>query len=116
MKLDTFFKRQEAPDDFYYIPVALFRDPRYKALSADTKLLYGIFLDRLVLCRKEGWMDSSRRFFLYFTEEEICEVLNSNPDKARALLQQMEEADLIERVCQGCGLLDRIYLKRVAIS
>ena len=42
---------------FYRIPKALFTDERFKAISAEAKILYGIMLDRMSLSRKNGWVD-----------------------------------------------------------
>ena len=47
-----------APDTekfrFYRIPKLLFTDERYRPVSTDAKMLYGLLLDRLSLSEKNG--------------------------------------------------------------
>lgn len=54
-----------APDTekfrFYRIPKLLFTDERYRPVSTDAKMLYGLLLDRLSLSEKNGWKDERRR-------------------------------------------------------
>lgn len=35
---------------FYRVPRLLVKDPRFKGLSSDAKLLYGLMLDRICPC------------------------------------------------------------------
>ena len=51
-------------------PKALFTDERFKSISAEAKILYGILLDRMSLSRKNGWLDEQGRVFIIFTLEE----------------------------------------------
>ena len=40
---------------FYRIPKRLFEDERFRGVSTDAKLLYGLLLDRMALSMKNGW-------------------------------------------------------------
>ena len=42
---------------FYRVPRLLIKDERFKGLSSDAKLLYGLMLDRMSLSMKNGWLD-----------------------------------------------------------
>ena len=57
MTLDYFYGEQADQFTFYRIPKALFVDERFKPISAEAKILYGILLDRMGLSRKNGWLD-----------------------------------------------------------
>ena len=46
---------------FYRVPKLLFTNERYRNLSAESKLLYGLFLDRMGILRKNGWVDKDGR-------------------------------------------------------
>lgn len=61
MTLDYFYGAQADQFAFYRIPKALFTDERFKSISAEAKILYGILLDRMSLSRKNGWMDEQGR-------------------------------------------------------
>ena len=41
---------------FYRVPKILFKDQKFKKLSSDAKLLYGLMLDRMSLSIKNGWL------------------------------------------------------------
>ena len=71
---------------FYRLPKALITDSYFKHLSTDAKLLYGLMLDRLSLSMMNGWIDEKNRVYIYFTLEDICELLNCKKDKAVKLL------------------------------
>ena len=45
---------------FYRIPKLLISDDRFRAISTDAKLLYGLMLDRMSLSIKNGWIDNGR--------------------------------------------------------
>ena len=61
MTLDYFYGAQADQFAFYRIPKALFTDERFKSISAEAKILYGILLDRMSLSRKNGWLDEQGR-------------------------------------------------------
>ena len=46
---------------FYRVPRLLIKDERFKGLSSDAKLLYGLMLDRMSLSMKNGWLDEENR-------------------------------------------------------
>ena len=91
---------------FYRLPKVLITDSYFKHLSTDAKLLYGLMLDRLSLSIMNGWIDEENRVYIYFTLEDICELLNCKTDKAVKLLAELDTnkgIGLIERVKQGQG-------------
>ena len=100
---------------FYRIPKALITDPYFKHLSTDAKLLYGLMLDRLSLSMKNNWIDERNRVYIYFTLEDICELLNCKTEKAVKLLAELDTnkgIGLIERIKQGQGKPTKIYVRK----
>ncbi len=51
MMYDYFYGSQSDQFAFYRIPKVLFTEERFKALSTDAKVLYGILLDRMNMDR-----------------------------------------------------------------
>ena len=96
---------------FIKLPLVLFTDERFSALTNDMKLLYALMLDRVSLSVKNGWVDSKGRVYISFPLAEIEEKLHVASQKASRLLKALEKAGLIERVRQGLGKPDRIYVK-----
>ena len=77
------------------------------------KFLYTIFLDRVSLSIKNGWVDENGRVFIYYSVINICEILNCGTQKACKLLDELETFGALERRRQGLGKPNRIYLKKV---
>lgn len=89
----------------------LFIDSKFKKLSIEAKLLYGLFLDRMSLSAKNEWFDKQGRVFIIFTIEEIMEALGCAKAKSVSLLKELETISLIERKRQGLGKPNIIFVK-----
>lgn len=109
---DYFYGAQAEQFTFYRIPKVLFTDSEFRTLSAESKILYGILLDRVSLSAKNGWLDSQGRVYIIYTIEDIMGDLNCGNKKAIQLLSELEgKAGLIERKRQGLGKPNLIYVK-----
>lgn len=98
---------------FFRIPRALVKNERFRDLSTDSKLLYGLMLDRMGLSLQNGWQNTEGRAFIYFTLEEIQATLSCGHNKAVHLMVELEQYNLIERVKQGQGKPAKIYIKKI---
>ena len=110
--------RGEAEREVYYrIPKMLFENPRYESMSTLAKVLYGLMLDRMGLsATRERWMDKDGSVFIYFQQADAMKLLKvKGTEKIVKLYQELEEAELIERVKQGFGKPDKIYVGYVEI-
>ena len=118
LKLDYFYGNQAEQYSFYRIPKALFTDSRYKGVSVEAKVLYGLLLDRMSLSARNEWFDSSRRVYIYFTLEDALSQIGCGKDKAIKLFKELDVVSgigLIERKKQGQGKPTRIYVKNFII-
>lgn len=100
---------------FFKIPRQLIIDPKFKHVSTDAKLLYGMLLDRMGLSAKNNWYDDTGRVYIYYTVDEICTDMTCGRDKAMKLLAELDVGKgigLIERIKQGQGRPTKIYVKR----
>jgi len=114
LELEYFYGREAEQYSFYRIPKVLLTDPRYKSLSMEAKVLYGLMLDRMGLSVRSGWLDSKSRVYIYFTLEDALGVLGCGKDKAVRLFKELDKGSgvgLIERHKQGQGRPARIYVK-----
>ena len=113
MTYDNYFTVQESEQfTFYRVPKALFNNSKYKAVSAEAKLLYGLLLDRMGLSAKNGWRDNEGLVFIYFTIDEAIQCLGCGHEKAGKLFCELEKVDLIDRRKQGQGKPTTIYVKK----
>ena len=97
---------------FYRVPKILFTDDRYRRISTDAKMLYGLMLDRMALSEKNEWRDEAGRLFIYYSAQDIQEALNIGRTKAEQLLKELEANRLLERKRQGLCKPNRIYIGR----
>ena len=67
---DYYYGDESSQFSFYRIPRSLIRDKRFKGLSTEAKLLYGLMLDRMGLSAKNGWYDDKGRVYIYYTAED----------------------------------------------
>ena len=52
IELDFFYGKEAEQFTFYRLPKALITDDRFRSVSNNAKLLYGLMLDRMSLSRK----------------------------------------------------------------
>ena len=112
---DYFYGDESKEFSYFRIPRLLITHQRFKNVSVEAKLLYGLLLDRMGLSEEHGWYDEDGRVFIYYTVEEIADDLCCGRDKAMKLLAELDKAKgsgLIERVRQGQGKPTKIYVKR----
>ncbi len=109
---DYFYGAESEQFSFYRIPKVLFTDERFKSISAEAKILYGLLLDRMNLSAKNGWLDKDGRVYIIYTVDDIMEALGCATQKAMKLLSELEtKSELIERKRQGLGKPNLIYVK-----
>ncbi len=109
---DYFYGAESEQFSFYRIPKVLFTEERFKNISAEAKVLYGLLLDRMSLSAKNGWQDKENRVYIIFTIEDIMEAMGCADQKAGKLLHELEsKCRLIERKRQGLGKPNLIYVK-----
>lgn len=109
---DYFYGAESEQFSFYRIPKVLFTEERFRHISAEAKVLYGLLLDRMSLSVKNGWQDAEGRVYIIFTIEEIMTALGCADQKAGKLLYELEsKCSLIERKRQGLGKPNLIYVK-----
>lgn len=101
------------------MPRQLINNPRFKQLSTAAKLLYGIMLDRMGLSSRNGWHDDAGRVYIYYIVKEVCETMGCGRSKAIRLLAELDTnkgIGLIERIRQGQGKPDRIFVKQITVK
>ena len=117
LNLDYYYGIEAEQFSFYRIPRLLIKGEQFKSLSSDSKLLYGLMLDRMALSMKNGWLDEENRVYIHYTLDEIMEDLGCAKEKAAKVLAELDSKKgigLIEKKRQGLGKPDIIYVKNFA--
>lgn len=119
MTFKYFYGNESEQYSFYRIPKLLFTNEYFKDLSSDAKILYGLMLDRMSLSIKNQWFDEENRAYIYFSIEDIMELLNCGKNKAVKSMQELDDETgigLIEKRRQGFGKANIIYVKSFVIN
>ena len=119
LKFEYYYGIEAEQFSFYRVPRLLIKDERFKGLSSDAKLLYGLMLDRMSLSMKNGWLDDENRAYIIYTIENIREDLGCSKEKAVKVLAELDASKgigLIEKIRRGLGKPDIIYVKNFVIQ
>ena len=104
---------------FYRIPKQLFTVSCFKDLSSDAKILYGLMLDRISLSVKNHWFDEQNRAYIYFSIDDVMELLGCGKNKAIKCMKELD-ADtgigLTQKRRQGFGKTNMIYVKNFLVE
>ncbi|MDY4769502.1 MAG: DUF6017 domain-containing protein [Lachnospiraceae bacterium] len=112
MSFEYFSPAEAEQYAFYRIPKMLISDDRFRCISTEAKLLYGILLDRVSLSLKNGWVDEQNHVYIICTIEQVMADMNCSNKKAIAILKKLEtKVPLIEKKRQGLGKPNLIYVK-----
>ena len=117
LRFDYYYGIEAEQFAFYRVPRMLIKDERFKDLSSDAKLLYGLMLDRMSLSMRNGWLDEENRAYIHYTVENIMEDLGCGREKCTKILAELDckkGIGLIEKKRQGLGKPDLIYVKNFA--
>ena len=104
---------------FYRIPKQLFTLSCFKSLSSDAKILYGLMLDRISLSVKNQWFDEKNRAYIYFSIDDVMELLGCGKNKAIKCMKELDEdtgIGLTRKRRQGFGKSNMIYVKTFLVE
>lgn len=64
LKLDYYYGIEAEQFSFYRVLRLLIKGERFKGLSSDAKILYGLMLDKMASSMKNGWLDDENKEFI----------------------------------------------------
>ena len=114
INFDYYYGIEAEQFSFYRVPRLLIKDERFKGLSSDAKLLYGLMLDRMSLSMKNGWLDDESRAYIIYTVDAIMEDLGCAKATCVKIMKELDTENgigLIEKKRRGLGKPDIIYVK-----
>ena len=116
LKFDYYYGVQSNQFSFYRIPRLLIKDPHFKGLSSDAKLLYGLMLDRMALSMKNNWLDDKNRAYIIYSIDSVMEDLSCSKPTCVKIMKELDMIGLIERRRKGLGKPDIIYVKNFVLK
>ena len=117
LKFDYYYGIEAEQFSFYRVLRLLIKDERFKGLSSDAKLLYGLMLDRMSLSMKNGWLDEENRAYIIYTIDNMMEDLGCARATCVKVIKELDcdkSIGLIEKKRRGLGKPDIIYVKNFA--
>ena len=117
LQFDYYYGIEAEQFSFYRVPRLLIKDERFKGLSSDAKLLYGLMLDRMALSMKNGWLDDENRAYIIYTVDNMMEDLGCSKPTCIKVMRELDTDNgigLIEKKRRGLGKPDIIYVKNFA--
>ena len=116
MKFDYYYGSQADQFSFIRIPKAMLTEKTFSSLSLQSKMLYGILLDRMGLSMKNGWFDAENKVYIIYQISEIQEDLGFSKKKAIEYLNELESFGLVEKKRRGLGLPSILYVKSFLVQ
>ena len=111
--MDNYFYEHEAEQfAFIQIPKVLFTGQKYRNMTMDARVLYGLLLYRVKLSKKNKWIDEQGRVYIIFPREEAQEILGCKKDKIVQIYKELRKVDLIEEIRRGLNQPNIIYVKK----
>lgn len=114
-RMEYYYENEAEQFVFYRVPKMLFKDKRFSKISSDAKLLYALFLDRMSLSNKNGWVDGEKRVYIYFSIQEIMDEFNIATEKCTKIMAELDDVKgcgLIHKKKQGQGKPAKIYVMK----
>ena len=116
MQFDYYYGNQAEQFSFIKIPRMLLLDSTFAPLSIQSKLLYGVLLDRMGLSMRNGWFDEENRVYIIYQISEIQDDLGFSKRKAIDYLTELEKFGLVEKKRRGRGLPSILYIKSFMVK
>ena len=106
-------RKDKIKELFFKLPKALMYETKYKEISANAKLLYGMLLDRTGLSIENDWFDEEDRAYIICEVSEIEIFLKCARATANKALKELEKINLVKKLRLGQGEANFLYVAHV---
>ena len=114
----NYYRKHDANQfNFIRIPKVLMTEESFDSLSLQSKLLYGMLIDRMSVSGKNQWIDEENRVYIVYPIQEIQRDMKVSKHKAIDCLAELEQIGLVEKRLKGNGRPTHLYVKNfVSVS
>lgn len=109
-------QREEYAAKFYQVPQVFFTSELYENLSNDSKIAYGLLLNRHSLSQKNKWFDSEGNYYFIYSNDDLARILKLSVRTVTKIRKELTAANLLFCKRLGQGFKDRLYLKRPVVT
>ena len=111
MNLSYYYSHEAEKYNFIRIPKVMVTENLFSSLSLQSKILYGLLLDRVGMAKKNDWIDEEQKAYVIYPIAEIQEDMKISKKKAIESLSELETIGLIEKKQRGLGQPNILYVK-----
>lgn len=102
------------PVECLQVPKILFRDPEYRKMSVEAKVLYALLLDRMNVAALNGWIDDYGTRYVIYPKSEMKKDLNATRYRVDMALEELYQKEKMVVVTQPYpGRPCQIYVKDI---
>lgn len=116
MEYSYYYKNEADRFSFIRIPKLMMTEELFASLSLQSKILYGLLLDRMGIAKKNNWIDEENKVYVIYQISEIMEDMSVSKSKAIKCLSELEQIGLVEKKQRGLGLPSLIYVKDFVLN
>ncbi|WP_353437348.1 replication initiator protein A [Staphylococcus aureus] len=107
---DNYFYAYDV-DEFYRLPHALFENPKYQSLAAESIIAYAIYLSRYEYSvYKNHFIDKNNNVYCVMTNEELALRLSCERKKVSRIKNELITCGLLMNEKSSIGKANRIYI------
>jgi len=89
----------------FYVPKTLFTSKNYQTVSADSKLLYGLLLEKTRVNKITSNGDLMGRDFVLFSKKDLAQELGYSEKNTLKFIKELENVCLVKKMNQHGEIL-----------
>ena len=95
---------------FIPVPNKLLHTKEYFKISANAKLIYILFIERLGLSKHNKFCNDKEEIYIVYCQKKLCEILNKTDKTIKKAIDELIENKLIYKEKSGIGKVDKYYI------
>lgn len=95
---------------FIPVPNKLLHDQEYFKISANAKLIYILFIERLGLSKQNKFCNNKEEIYIVYCQKKLCEILNKTDKTIKKAIDELIKNKLIYKEKTGIGKVDKYYI------
>ena len=95
---------------FIPVPNKLLHSKEYFKISANAKLIYILFIERLGLSKHNKFCNDKEEIYIVYCQKKLCEILNKTDKTIKKAIDELIENKLIYKEKSGIGKVDKYYI------
>lgn len=110
MKFNYIYGKQAEQYDYLYIPKAFMKEESFKTMTASSKIMYAVLMEKQQKSVEMGWIDEKDHVYILANVAAIGAELNWAETEALAAVEELERFGLVEIAEKSEDI--KLYLKR----